>query len=338
MSQRTDPTPATVSPDPTVDRTEAYRAAATAALAAPSVLNTQPWRWRVTGGTLDLYADRDRQLRTADPDGRLLTVSCGIALHHARLALAAAGHACEVERLPDPAEPDLLARVRVTGAVAATPTELARYAAIPRRRTDRRPYAATPVPADVLARLVAAAGAEGGLLYRVRRDQMPMLAVAAARAGETQRADPAHRAELARWIDRPPGTPDGVPASTAVHRVPRRVPLRRLTLDPAAGLPAEPGGDQGAVYAVVAAPGDTPLDWLRCGEALSAVLLTAVTEGLASAPMTDVIEVPATRAMVRRLLDGAGHPGAVVRLGVAPDTAPVAAAPRRAAGEVIDAT
>jgi hypothetical protein len=323
---------------PTVDSSaaEIYAAAAATALAAPSVLNTQPWRWRPTAEMLELYADRDRQLRTADPDGRLLTVSCGVALHHARLALAAAGHGCVVERLPDAAQPDLLARVRITGPAVATATQLALHAAIARRRTDRRPFAGTPVPATALVRLVALAEAEGGLLHRVRQDQMPMLAVAAARAGAAQRGDPEHRAELTRWTDRPEGTPDGVPAATAVRRVPRRVPIRQLALDPGAGLPAEPGGDRGAVYAVVATPGDTPADWLRCGEALSAVLLSAVTEGLSAAPMTDVIEVPASRAMVRRLLGTAGHPGALVRIGVAPATGTVPPAPRRAVTDAID--
>jgi len=76
-------------------------AAAEAALRAPSVFNTQPWRWRVTGDALELSADPDRRLAVTDPDGRLLLISCGTALHHARTALAAAGWSATVERLPD---------------------------------------------------------------------------------------------------------------------------------------------------------------------------------------------------------------------------------------------
>src|SRR5215213_1389114 len=81
----------------------ALRAAAAAATAAPSIFNNQPWRWQVGHNVLRLWADRERQLVVADPQGRLLTISCGVALHHARVALAAAGHGVAVRRLPDPA-------------------------------------------------------------------------------------------------------------------------------------------------------------------------------------------------------------------------------------------
>jgi len=44
--------------------------AATAAGYAPSILNTQPWRWRLEPGRLHLFAERSRQLTVTDPQGR----------------------------------------------------------------------------------------------------------------------------------------------------------------------------------------------------------------------------------------------------------------------------
>ena len=70
----------------------ALEAAARAAQHAPSVFNTQPWAWRITGDALELWADTSRRLDAIDRDGRLLLLSCGAALHHARVALAATGH------------------------------------------------------------------------------------------------------------------------------------------------------------------------------------------------------------------------------------------------------
>ena len=67
---------------------------------APSIHNTQPWRWRLRGNVADLYADTRRQLVVADPDRRLMTVSCGAALDHACTALAADGIAAT--RRPHP--------------------------------------------------------------------------------------------------------------------------------------------------------------------------------------------------------------------------------------------
>src|ERR1044072_601919 len=89
--------------------------AAAAAGYAPSIHNTQPWRWRVYADRLRRRAPRSRQLAATDPDTRLLTLSCGTALHHARLALAAEGQTVDVRRLPQPSEPDLLAAIVPTG-------------------------------------------------------------------------------------------------------------------------------------------------------------------------------------------------------------------------------
>src|SRR5829696_5918752 len=95
-------------------RAEIERAVAFAVL-APSIHNTQPWRWVAHDGVLDLYADRERGLPAMDPDGRGLLVSCGGALELARLGLAVAGWAVAVERFPDRDRPDLLARLTARG-------------------------------------------------------------------------------------------------------------------------------------------------------------------------------------------------------------------------------
>ncbi|GII95511.1 hypothetical protein [Sinosporangium siamense] len=55
---------------------------------APSVDNTQPWRFTVGRREfVELPADWDRWLRVADPRGRSLHVSCGAALFNLRLAV-----------------------------------------------------------------------------------------------------------------------------------------------------------------------------------------------------------------------------------------------------------
>src|SRR5690349_11439149 len=84
------------------------------ACGAPSVHNTQPWRWRIRPeSTIELWADRGRQLAVADPDGRNLAISCGAAVHHLVVAGQALGVRTTVELMPVNEEPDLLARVRI---------------------------------------------------------------------------------------------------------------------------------------------------------------------------------------------------------------------------------
>src|SRR5690242_15156245 len=112
-----------------------------AALRAPSILNTQPWRWRLVGDTAELWLDRGRQLPGVDPDGRLLMLSCGIALDHALSALRAAGYRGEAHRLDSARLPDRVARLRRGD---RQPPDPVNYRAIYQRRTDRRPFADTP--------------------------------------------------------------------------------------------------------------------------------------------------------------------------------------------------
>ncbi|NES16492.1 MULTISPECIES: Acg family FMN-binding oxidoreductase [Micromonospora] len=310
-------------------------AAARQSLHAPSVFNTQPWRWRVTTDALELRVDPQRRLATTDPDGRLLTLSCGAALHHARLSLVAAGWGVTVDRFPDPDDPELLARLRTTGPADLDVAAGRLVDAIPRRRTDRRAYGDRPVPASLLSRLRTAVEAEGAYLHVVRIDQMPMLAVSTARAADAELADPAYREELRRWTNRPADSGDGVPTATTVRPAPRRVPVRDHALGGAAGLSAGTNFDRGAAYVILFGERDDPAAWLRGGEALSALLLTATAEGLATAPLSDAIELAWPRRMMRELLAGVGEPYLVIRVGWGPDEE-LPPAPRRAPADVIE--
>jgi hypothetical protein len=317
---------------------DALNRAAREALHAPSIFNTQPWRWRIAGNALELRADWSRQLAVADPFGQSLLTSCGAALHHARISLAASGWRADVDRTTD--DRDQLARISLAGPGPAEPADVALRDAIHVRRTDRRPFGDEPVPRDVIEALTRAAAAEGTRLHRVRMDQMPMLAVAVSLAGQGEMANPAYRLELMHWTNRPGWSNDGVRADTAVQKVPRRVPVREFAHRAGEGLAVTPGGDVGAAYLILHGDDDATevSDWLRAGEALSAVLLTAVSRGLAVAPLTDVLEVAHPRDLVVGLLGGHGVPYAVVRCGYPIDPTPLAPSPRRDATEVIDAS
>src|SRR3954452_14766236 len=89
-----------------------------AATAAPSLHNSQPWRFRISGTEVEVYADPVRRLGVIDPTGREQLISVGAAVLTLRLAIEQAGYRCEMPLFPDPAEPQLVARV-VAGAPAA---------------------------------------------------------------------------------------------------------------------------------------------------------------------------------------------------------------------------
>jgi hypothetical protein len=136
-------------PVPTLDD---VRAVAALASLAPSVHNSQPWRFQWDGGALSVLEDPSRSLPAVDPTGRERVLSCGAALLHAELALAELGWATRTELLP---AGGALARVEVTGRRTATTREHALASAIARRTTDRDPYDARPVPQPLVAVLRA---------------------------------------------------------------------------------------------------------------------------------------------------------------------------------------
>jgi nitroreductase len=322
------------------------RAALTAGR-APSILNSQPWRWRVGGRVLELWADRSRQVAALDPDARMLTLSCGVALHHARVALAAEGVRTRVEYLPDPADPDLLATVTHLGIDGTPdPASLRAYRAIATRHSDRRPFANEPVPDGALDQLRAVAERAGAHLHLVPGRDVAWLTLAAERAAGVALTEPDIRAAIADWM-RPAGGPDGVPVDTIGPTAPRPVPMRPFMTNPQpqdTTAPSRPTfawprpepGDTRTRYAIIFTARDGRHDWLAAGEALSAVLLTAAAEGLATSVMSDAVEVPEARALLRRALPtAAGRPAVVVRIGrpaAGPEARP---AERRPGREVI---
>ncbi|MEV0135949.1 nitroreductase family protein [Dactylosporangium sp. NPDC050688] len=312
-----------------------FRAAAEARL-APSILNTQPWRWHVDGGHLDLYADPDRQLTGLDPDGRLLILSCGAALHHAEVSLTARGYEPAVQRTGQAGDDRWLARIDVGGAHPVRAQDVEAWRSMRRRCTDRRPFRATgPVPAAAVAALGAAAEGADTWLHRVEPEQVTYVRAAAQGAQTIESKDERSVQDLRDWAGRDPALGEGVPAATVVAPVGRPVPLRgfevtgELTSDPG------PGDDRFAEYLIVATTRDDPVDWLRAGEATSAVWLAATTLGLAVSPLSDVVEVPGARVLLRSLLHRPGHPQIVLRVGVAAGTAPPAATRRRRASDVV---
>ncbi|MEV4049973.1 NAD(P)H nitroreductase [Amycolatopsis sp. NPDC049688] len=146
--------------DRRIPDTATVEAAVALALRAPSAGNAQPWSWRIGYSTLHLFADVDRPASEPDLGERDVLLGCGAALHHVRVAFAALGWDAEVRRLPDPGDPAHLAVVTPHPAGRPTAGTTALAAAIPRRRTDRRPPAAWPVPREHLDALARAAARE----------------------------------------------------------------------------------------------------------------------------------------------------------------------------------
>lgn len=315
-------------PDP-----ETIRAALSLANRAPSVHNSQPWHWRVGEQSLHLCADPSRHLPKTDPDRRDMVLSCGAALHHCTVALAAMGWHARVHRLPDPAEPDHLASIELSPQ-KPDDLDIMLAGAITRRRTDRRNYSAWPVPWGDIALMGARAARAGVMLRQV--DLIPSLNAIVAESVSRHAEDPDYLAELSAWSGRH-GSVAGVPARNTPDPDPSSPIPARVFTGPALHQPAEaPSAADNAVVLVLGTEGDDELARLRAGEATSLVLLSATAMGLASCPVTEPLEIPQTREAVRNDVFGAGgHPQMIVRVGWAAVNAdPLPPTPRRPLPEV----
>jgi len=304
-----------------------------AAGAAPSIHNTQPWRFVLRPEMVELHLDPQRLLPFADPTGREARISCGAALFNLRIALRANGIEPAVALIPLRAHQSLLAIVRPASYRVPSPTELALHGAIPRRRSHRRPFHPAPVPQGSLRSIVYAAGVEGGYL-RLAQDPPTVSAIAVLlrRANELQQADPAYQQELARWTFEAGERRDGVPHTASGPRPEDGDLLTMRDFAPGRARPTRQF-ESDPLFGVLLSAGDTPTDQLRCGQALQNALLTATSHGVGASIMSGPTEVPAARASLRQLVGGSRWPQLVLRFGSA---VPTAATPRRPVAELID--
>ncbi|SDT82177.1 hypothetical protein SAMN05216371_7013 [Streptomyces sp. TLI_053] len=340
------------------------RLLAAAGGAAPSLHNSQPWRFRPTpdGWGVEVYADQGRAVPLADASGAAMHIAVGAALFNLRVAGARLGRAADVRLLPDPADPQLLAVLDLSGTAApagpagtagpawpaepggAGPFGRDLYPAIAERRSSRRPFTDRDVPEEVAAELVTAAGEEGVALAVLGEAAVRRVLGVTTEAEDRIAHDPARQTETRSWL-RPdsgadasaPAAVDGLPyAALGPQDHDGRVPVREYAgRPPHHEGPAQPSERFEALprLCTQSTPGDGPADWLRAGQALERVWLLATVHGLRLTVWHQPVEWPDLRWRLRDPADGPRHVQLVLRLGYGPAGA---ATPRRPVEDVLD--
>jgi len=312
---------------------------------APSVHNTQPWvfwiraddrmelRANVSGWPQPELLGPDRRLLVADPLSRELAISCGAALFNLRLAFRVMGHDVAVWLLPDAVnDTSLLASVEIVTGRIKRPTvkEQKLYSAIPRRHTNRSPFTDEAIPSTVQQAMKRASFQEEGWLRGLDRAKAGKWVRAAAEADMKLQNDAGYVAELSRWTrDRNPGS--GVPAGA--RGTSGDTPVRDY------GLGGSPGErfERHPQLLALSTDSDQPVDWLRAGQALQRVLLTATLHGVSVSFLSQPMELSDHQDQSRRWpwhWPFAEVPQMVLRVGYA--TRPAVFTPRRNAPDVLD--
>ncbi|MGE5828026.1 MAG: Acg family FMN-binding oxidoreductase [Micromonosporaceae bacterium] len=311
----------------------ALRECLLAAIAAPSIHNTQPWRFKPRNNGVDLFVDRTRQLGVIDPYGREALMSLGACLFNLRVAVLGHGRMPLVRLLPEPDQPDQVARVTFGPPTPVTATVRSLVRAVPRRHTNRRPFTSVSIPGEVLTELVASAAIEGGHLAvadPAARDAVLSLVRLAERHAHHEAS---YLKEIGEWTAPSPSRQDGIPQEAyGPWSAMEIVPIRDFGLvEPARHRHVETFEPEPTI-AVLYATGDSPRDWLKIGQALERTLLTATVRGVATTLMTQPIEVPRLRMLLSDTT-AALVPQAIVRFGYGPPGTPT---PRRPLEQVVD--
>jgi nitroreductase family protein len=321
----------------TVLDSEVIKQAVLLACRAPSVHNSQPWRWVSEGTVLQLFVDPRRRVQIADRSGREALISCGAVLDHLRIAMVAAGWQAHVDRFPDPNNREHLASIEFSPLKFVTDAQRQRAEAILQRRTDRLPFSHPALWAWFEPVLRSTVDENVAMLDVLSEEVRPELAKASYLTKDLRRYDASYHAELEWWTS-PFTLSEGIPPDALASK------SEQWRVDVARDFPARSDNGRRADVAVdwskilvLSTAEDERADVLGCGEALSTVLLECTMAGMATCPLTHLIEVNESRDIVRRLSGTHGQPQVLIRVGIAPPIEDLpAATPRRPLDDVLE--
>jgi hypothetical protein len=244
---------------------------------------------------------------------------------NARVAFAAAGVDVDVLRQEDPYRPDMVARLVPTRVGHGDPALARLDPMIEIRRTNRRRFADEPLPEEVVSALMVAARQEGAELVPIVSDDDRLATARLSQmADRIENADAAYRAELRFWTTDDPRREDGVQAYSVPHvdgSAHDEIPIRDFDTHGMGWLPAQTYSAAKGTVLLLGTDADHPVAWVRAGEALERVMLELTLLGYAASPLTQVIEVPHTNALLRSELGLSMYPHVLLRVGRAPETA-----------------
>ncbi|UXA20124.1 Acg family FMN-binding oxidoreductase [Mycobacterium sp. SMC-4] len=304
---------------------------------APSLHNSQPWRWVVTDQCVELFADPARLMRGADNSGREALISCGAALHHFRVAMAAAGWATPVHRFPDERDRLHLASVEFAPVEAVSAEQQRRADAILLRHTERAPLAAPHDWDPTSGILQTFTSARAVRVDHLTDDDRATLSEASLLADLLRSADAFYQQELAS-ATAGFSAQDGIPRAALVSDDQRQhVDVgRTFRVNP---IPQRYGrvADDRAAVLLLSTVDDSHDSVLRCGETLSAVLLDATAAGMATCTVSHVTELSSGRDVLAALVGNRSIPQVLVRVGrVSILKPPPPATPRRSVDDVVE--
>lgn len=270
------------------------------ALRAPSVHNSQPWRFRrLADDRVEVLRDERAWQPAADPQKRQLLISQGTFAASVRWAGRGLGLAVVFEA----GSSSLLFSAREAGG-----PEPAALEAVRQRQTARVPFAVEALAPAAREALEAVAEGQASVVVVDEAEQLGLLARVVETGTRRAFADPAFRQELAARLGAGSDESSVLPPAEGLARVGRWVQSVGLThVDPGASHAREAGEliEASSAVLLVVTDEDDERAWLDAGVALGSAWLEAQRHGLSAQPMTAAIEADAEREVLSSALGGA---------------------------------
>jgi hypothetical protein len=304
-------------------------------LLAPSVHNTQPWRFMIAHDSMQLILDADRSLTHGDPTGRQTWISLGACAENITLAAQDYGLSAIIHK-PEQAE-DKAVVLKFTA--DQPPSGQQWLEPIMRRVTNRTVFKEQKIDTEAL-QAIANCWQSDDVLVKVVTDPKAkqLIADLTARGIGMALTIPEFRAELAAQI-RPNHTKahDGMPGSTlnpgsaTSFLMPLR--YRHRSAAPADAAQERRKQKSAAAFVLIFTKGDISPYWFQAGRAYERTLLMATRYNIAAATSAAAVEAPDFHQEIEQLCGTDYRLQTVTRLGYSDQQPPHS--PRRTIEQVL---
>ncbi len=268
------------------------------AILAPSSHNTQPWKFSVAEDEIQVFIDRTRWLKVADPDQRELYISVGCALENLLIAAEHFGYGHQVAYFPKPANEELAVTVKFMPHGEPSPfREPALFNTISSRHTNRKIYEERPIPQNDLQHLRNYCVEEGIWLHmtddiEIKRKVEELII----RGDAIQFSDPAFREELGYWLGQ------GVFGAPWLMSKMEQLAVTYMNISKGQAKKDSEVLMSAPVLAALSSEVNNRESQVKVGQVFERVCLAATILGIRVHPMSQILEISELKAEVGKLI------------------------------------
>lgn len=307
---------------------------------AASAHNTQPWKFKVTGNTVDVFVDWDRHLTVSDPSLRELYISIGCTITNILVAARYWEYEPEISYFPEGEEKHKPAARIVCNKTnhPANGKNAVLFTAIANRRTNRNTYDKQPLT-DKERQALPATDNETVILL-ADNNKIDKIAELTEEATIQTLSRKDFKEELSHWVrnnwtsrhDGMPGYAMGIPAPLSLVSP---IMVRFAPIHKQEGPKTREQMNSSSAVAIITSETDLFIEWVKAGQAMEQIWLEATAAGLSVAPLIASVEAgEGTRAKLKQILGTSLLPQSILRLGHTGHK-PLRSSPRRTLEECL---